>query len=132
MDISVEVALIAAAASVFGVALKGLFDCILERIRRKHGKVDQITRIENKLDAHIASDAVDKADAARARILRFGDEVKQRIEHTEEHWDEILSDIDKYENYCASHDGYKNNKAGSTIRYLKDVYQHLLETNNFL
>ena len=84
------------------------------------------------LKDHIALDKATKADEARTRILRFGDEVKRNTGHTQEHWKDILRDIDRYNNYCTNHPEYINSQAVSTISFLEERYSYHLQNNNFL
>ena len=73
-----------------------------------------------------------KTDEARLRVLRFGDEVRRGVLHTEEHWADILRDIDRYEDYCDKHPDYENNRATRTIKFLKDTFDARLKKNDFL
>lgn len=75
---------------------------------------------------------IDKANAARKRILRFGDALSQQNLHTRELWDDILDDITQYEHYCASHPEYLNDKAKLTIEHIRDTYRECLDNNHFL
>ena len=122
-----------------GALVTGFFALIAStQTRRKEKKrteetiFSKLEELTAKLDRHIAEDAASKTDEARARILRFGDEVRQGHLHTAEHWSDILRDVDRYEDYCADHPDYENNRAVSTINYLKSVYQKHLENNDFL
>ena len=72
------------------------------------------------------------ASLSRAHILRFGDELLHGVSHSKEHFDQILLDISKYENYCASHKDYLNDVAHETIKRIKKTYQECLEKNTFL
>ena len=72
---------------------------------------------------------MDKANQARTRILRFGDEARRGLPHTQEHWEDVLRDIDAYEKYCDSHKEYINSKAVSTIAFLRARYAEHLEQN---
>lgn len=117
----------------------GLFSLILTRNGAKKERkaadnqvVKKLDMLAAKLDAHIQEDMESKADESRSRILRFGDEVRRGILHTEEHWIDILRDIDRYEDFCAAHPTYENNRATSTIKYLKGVFAGRLEKNDFL
>ena len=69
---------------------------------------------------------------SRSHILRFGDELLHGINHSKEHFDEILSDISKYEHYCDAHPEYPNGKAIATIQQIKKTYQKCLDENSFL
>lgn len=68
----------------------------------------------------------------RARILRFGDEILHGVPHSKEHYDQIMLDIDSYEEYCLVHQEYKNNVAVATIKRIKKRYQEHLEEDSFL
>ena len=43
-----------------------------------------------------------------------------------------MEDIDKYEDYCDSHPGYKNSKAVAAISISKELYAERLKKNDFL
>lgn len=123
-----------------GAALvTGIFSVILankgikkERQAADNAVMKKLDVLSEKLEQHIQQDASTKADEARSRILRFGDEVRREILHTEEHWIDILLDIDRYEDYCDAHPNYENNRATHTIQYLKNVYDGRLKKNDFL
>ncbi len=68
----------------------------------------------------------------RARILRFGDEILHDKQHTKEHFDQILTDITFYENYCARHPSFENNITALTSKQIKDIYMKCLNENIFL
>ena len=74
----------------------------------------------------------DDADECRTRILRFGDELRRGVEHSEEFFNQILDDISDYERYCAEHPEYKNSKAVNAIAEIDKVYQKCMEKNSFL
>lgn len=73
-----------------------------------------------------------EADLCRTHILRFGDEILHGVSHSQEHFLQILVDIDKYEHYCEEHPDYVNNIANATIKQIKRTYQECLDKNNFL
>lgn len=103
-----------------------------EKEKEKNVIVERLDDLSRKLDNHIQEDNEAKADEGRLRVLRFGDEVRRGIQHTEEHWTDILRDIDRYEDYCDSHPDYENNRATRTIQYLKNVFDEHLTNNDFL
>ena len=72
------------------------------------------------------------ASLSRSHILRFGDELLHGVGHSKEHFDQILLDISKYEQYCEAHPEYLNNIAHATIKQIKKTYQKCLEENTFL
>ena len=92
-------------------------------------KVETLTRDvkQNKAD-----DDEQWATLSRTHILRFGDEILHGISHSKEHFNQVLLDISKYEQYCESHPQYINNIATATIQQIKKTYQKCLDENNFL
>jgi hypothetical protein len=73
-----------------------------------------------------------EATNRRYRILRFDDEVRHHVKHTEEHFNQILGDIDRYENYCKSHPNFPNNKGVSAVKNIKSTWEKCKEENSFL
>lgn len=73
-----------------------------------------------------------EATNCRARILEFGDEILHNVSYSKEHWDSVLMDIDKYEDYCADHPRYINNVASATIKHIKNMYDKHLADESFL
>ena len=74
----------------------------------------------------------DAAITSRVRILRFNDELLREEKHTKEAFDQVLSDIDVYEAYCAHHPEFKNNKTKMSASYIIASYQEHLENHDFL
>lgn len=133
-----------------GAAVAGIFTLIKYALERRDKKADKqedknesnkstikeiqkaLASIHQELLVHISSYQIDKANQARTRILRFGDEARRGLPHTQEHWEDVLRDIDAYEKYCDSHKEYINSKAVSTIAFLRARYAEHLEQNDFL
>lgn len=92
-------------------------------------KVEDLTRDvrQNKAD-----DDEQWASLSRTHILRFGDEILHGVSHSQEHFNQVLLDISKYEHYCETHPQYVNNIATATIKQIKKTYQKCLDENNFL
>lgn len=80
------------------------------------------------------SEKIDKNEAinARYRIIRFNDEILHGIKHTEEHFNQIIDDIDMYEEYCLEHPKFKNSKAVLAIENSKAVYKKCKAEDSFL
>lgn len=92
-------------------------------------KVETLTRDVQK---NKADDDEQWASLSRTHILRFGDEILHGASHSKEHFNQILLDISKYEQYCETHPQYRNDVAGATINQIKRTYQKCLDENNFL
>ena len=67
----------------------------------------------------------------RVRILRFGEEVKNGVDHSKESYDQALEDIDTYEKYCASHPKFVNNKTARTKKLIIASYDKHMENGDF-
>lgn len=121
----------------------GVMAILLAVLQRKWKKEDQTddqqSAIMEKLD-HL-NGRMDKMEAeaeqreikhARIRILRFRDECSHDVKHSEEHFDQVIEDIDDYEAYCTDHPEFKNNKAVTSIQIIKDTYRRRLVNNDFI
>jgi hypothetical protein len=101
--------------------------------RMLNGEVlEKVDALDDSIKHNKADDDERWASLSRSHILRFGDELRHGISHSKEHFDQILLDISKYEQYCESHPEYLNNVANETIKHIKKAYQHCLDENNFL
>lgn len=69
---------------------------------------------------------------SRIRILQFGDEIRRGMKHSEENFNQILSDIDEYERYCDTHKEFKNNKTVQTKEKILETYSKCVDENDFL
>lgn len=73
-----------------------------------------------------------RATSSRYRILRFDDELLHGVKHTKEHFDQILLDIDVYEDFCLKHPDFKNNLAVLAIKHIKKTYEQCSAEQSFL
>ena len=81
--------------------------------------------LNEKMDAN-------EAKTARYRILRFDDEIRHKIRHSKEHFDQIIEDVDTYERYCQDHPRFPNGKAVSATDNVKRTYEKCKAENSFL
>lgn len=86
---------------------------------------DEVTSLAERIDKKDAEDA-------RNHILRFGDEIKNGVRHSEEYFNQILADITNYEHYCGTHPSFKNEKTVMTERIIREVYHKCVKENDFL
>jgi hypothetical protein len=92
----------------------------------------QVKRLTVEVDILKKEEELERARQARQRILRFNDEILFNKRHSKEHFDEILDDIDTYEDYCEAHEDYENNKAVLAISTIREVYKECLRDHDFL
>lgn len=91
----------------------------------------KVNNISDKVDSLESQVNEDKALHARTHILRFADELYNGKHHSKEYFDDMLVDIDKYEQYCSAHPNFKNNKTVMSAKLIKDTYNQLLEEHKF-
>jgi len=87
-----------------------------------------IDAIGKRMDEQEARLEISDVEDARRRIMRFADEERHNITHSEEHFGLINDDIKLYKNYCKAHPEYANMKADSAMDHIKVKY----DARNFL
>lgn len=97
-----------------------------------HNTIAKVDNLIKKVDLLEKDISQDRAQNARSRILRFGDELRLKQKHSKDMFDSTLIDIDIYEKYCTKHSEFANNVTLATIAIIKDTYQECLINNNFL
>nr|DAO43624.1 MAG TPA: pore-forming toxin [Caudoviricetes sp.] len=100
-------------------------------------KINPWSKIAKIIGRALNTEVMDKLNESEAtncryRILRFDDEIRHKVKHTEEHFNQIIEDIDDYERYCSGHPNYKNSKAVSAIENTRRTYEKCRRENSFL
>ena len=96
------------------------------------GILTKLEKMENDVAEVKREVGESSAVTSRYRILRFDDEILHNVKHSKEHFDQILLDIDVYENFCKQHEDFKNNLAVMAINHIKQVYEKCSRENSFL
>lgn len=100
------------------------------------GRVDalggKVAKLEDKVKGLEDSNDERNAILCRVRILRFGDELRRGIRHSQDSFDQVLSDMDVYDDYCDKHPGFKNNKTVVTQAKIREEYSRCIDENDFL
>lgn len=91
-----------------------------------------VNSVKQALDKHIKEDEEDKARQARIRILRFYDEVCEGKQHSENHFEDIMDDIDDYEAYCSTHEEFRNNRGKAAMEHIEATYKAVKAKGGFL
>lgn len=108
--------------NIWGIIGKSINKDITSKVNNLKSEVSEL---KNDFEVHAVN-------SCRERILRFNSEImSDNKTHNKEYYDEILSDIDKYEHYCLNHPDYPNNKAMLSIENIKKTYSDLLERGDF-
>lgn len=87
----------------------------------------EIKNVADKIDA--VEQKVDKNAAvlARTHILRFSDELRNGIEHSDEYFRQQLLDCDTYERFCEANPDFRNGYTEIASDHIKTTYKRLLE-----
>lgn len=114
-------------SSVIGTLLNRLF-AVQDKKSDKQGEIlKEIKDLRQDLDDHVRADEEYKANQCRTRILRFSDELRRGVQHSEESFNNVLDDIDFYLAYCAKNkNSYVNSKADAAIRNVRDVHDRCI------
>lgn len=102
---------------------------LIERVEDLETKVDEIKTSQDKMEAQVYER---EAVNCRVRIVRFSDEIRRNLLHSQESFEQVLSDIDYYEKYCDIHPEFQNNKTVVAKKRIIDAYEIRLEQNDFL
>lgn len=101
--------------------------------------LNKLSELEKKVDRLENIDMCQNAERdrqhaleARRRILRFADECRRKIKHSEEYFNNILEDISIYKEYCDKHSDFENEKAVIAISIIEEAYRHCYENDDFL
>lgn len=76
--------------------------------------------------------AEEKALDARRRILRFGDEIRNKVRHSKEHFTNMFRDIKYYRTYCDTHPNFENGEVVNTIEIIEETHKKCVRENDFL
>ena len=91
-----------------------------------------VKELKTEMDGIKADMNQDRAKLQRAKIIRFGSEIRTRQRHSKDYFDEIMNDITEYEQYCNEHQEFKNNITASTVKLIVQTYEKCLRENDFL
>ena len=113
-----------------------MIEFLIRRSDEKEDKNSEVLKAIQKLAEEIASiiARMDKenADDARRNILNFDDELRRKVDHSEESYNQVLADIKFYRHYCREHEDYENDKATSAITHVRETYQTVKNENKFI
>lgn len=126
----------AAAIALISGGLVSLIEFLIRRSDEKQDKNSEVLKALKELADEIASilARMDKenADDARRNILNFDDELRRKVDHSEESYNQVLADIKFYRHYCREHEDYENDKATSAIAHVRETYQEVKNANKFI
>ena len=110
-------------------SINSLKDDFVKANNETNEKVDSLS---NQFSKHVREDEDNNAKQVRIRILRFYDELCEGKPRSENHFDDILDDIDYYEQYVVKHPTFKNNRGEAAMNDIRDRYRIEKEAGGFL
>ena len=123
-----------------GIILGGGFLTFLQFLIQRHDKkYDRFIALEKQI-AEITSriTAIDEkgdrreAENRRVRILRFEDELQDNRRHSKDSFDQVMTDIKGYRDYCGKHPEFQNGITEPSAKHIEKVYYERLEKHDFL
>lgn len=107
------------------LASSAVFSFIQFLISLGFSRKDKSKEISEKLDALAERVDENQAILARTHILRFSDEIRNGVEHSNEYFRQQLDDCDTYERYCEKHPEFKNSYTMIANKHIKETYERL-------
>lgn len=99
-------------------------------------KIDTLSKKVESLEEHDKEQEKqrneERAKAARRRILRCADEIRSKIRHSQEFFNDVLDDISFYKKYCKENPKFENEKAVIAIKQIEETYEKCYKEDDFL
>ncbi len=99
--------------------------------KRRNGEeiLTEIRKVSTSLEELSEKVDTNQAVLARTHILRFCDEIKNGVHHSDDYFKQTLQDCDTYERFCSDHPEFKNSYTVMAQKHIKATYKRLLEEN---
>ena len=111
--------------AVFGF-IQFLIQFLVTRSDMKQNFGTQLTEMDQKIDRNHEeiNQKIDrnKAELCRTHILRFADDLRNNVHHSEEYFRQQLLDIDTYENFCKDNPTFSNGLTVIASAYIKEEF----------
>lgn len=118
---------------LIGGGLLTFIQFLINRHDSKNDRTKDILRAvadtNTRLSALETSFEQDKAVQARTKILRFKDELYNNIDHSQEYFEQVLDDIEAYDQYCNQHPDFANGRTKTAAKYINDEYLRLFKAH---
>ena len=102
-------------------------DAVLQEVKSVRNDVAELrAETEERFDTMNRKIDDGQAIQARARVLRFSDEVQSGRKFSHGAWNQTFQDISDYEAHCKQYEDFPNSQADSAIKNVKTVHEELL------
>lgn len=102
---------------------------MVDKIDTLSKKVESLEEHDKEQDKKLNEE---RAKAARRRILRCADEIRSKIRHSQEFFNDVLDDISFYKKYCKENPKFENEKAVIAIKQIEETYEKCHKEDDFL
>ena len=103
--------------AVFGF-LQFIIQFIVTRNDMKKSFVKKLDDLDTKVDRN-------SAILARTHILRFADDLRNGIHHSEEYFRQQMLDCDTYDSYCRAHPDFSNGLTIVASKYIREEFEKM-------
>ena len=121
---------------ILGGGVFGFIQFLTTRHDTKKGKDNKVIQAIEKINDHLTElderMAKERADDSRRNIIIFDDEIRRKLGHSEESFNQVNEDITHYIEYCRSHANYQNSKAVSAIQNIRETYKQAKKEDSFI
>ena len=118
-------------SALIGGGLLAFVQFLISRHDKKHDHFEEVLEMMadiKKEVQEIKMDALrDGAIRSRTSILRFQDELYNDIKHSKEYFDQVLDDIETYEQYCHDHPAFQNGRTKAAAKYIREERDRLFK-----
>lgn len=101
---------------------------MLDKLDAVQEKIEELESADKRQDTERDEQL---AISARRRILSVADEIRKKVRHSEEYFNEALDDVSYYRNYCKEHPDFENSKAVISSKIIEETYQQCLLEDDF-
>lgn len=121
---------------ILGGGVFGFIQFLITRHDTKKGKDNKVIQAIEKINDHLTElderMAKERADDSRRNIIIFDDEIRRKLGHSEESFNQVNEDITHYTEYCRSHANYQNSKAVAAIQNIRETYRQVKKDDAFI
>lgn len=121
---------------ILGGGVFGFIQFLITRHDTKKGKDNKVIQAIEKTNDHLTElderMAKERADDSRRNIIIFDDEIRRKLGHSEESFNQVNEDITHYTEYCQSHANYQNSKAVAAIQNIRETYRQVKKEDAFI
>ena len=107
------------------LASGALFSFVQFLIMLGFSRKDKIKELEKKVDTIDSKIDKNAAILARTHILRFTDDLRNNIHHSEEYFRQQILDCDTYDTYCRNHPDFSNGLTIVASKYIREEFEKM-------